>query len=81
VGGVARLYNLRVVARMGRGAQVDACVDETDIRVISVRTGKAIRPQPDWVRAPYLQSVGVHRGDDGVWRLRLYLTARGRCSR
>lgn len=79
--GVARLYNLRVVARMGRGAQVDACVDETGARVVSARTGKAADRQPDWVRAPYPQSVGVRRGDDGVWRLRFYATARGRCPR
>ncbi|MFG1703443.1 hypothetical protein ACFLIM_09625 [Nonomuraea sp. M3C6] len=79
--GVGRLYNLRVVARMGRGAQVNACVDESGIRMVSSRTGKAVSPQPDWLRTPYPQSVGVRRGDDGVWRIRSYVTARERCTR
>ncbi|WP_188191162.1 hypothetical protein [Nonomuraea sp. SYSU D8015] len=79
--GVGRIYNLRVAARMGRGAEVTACVDESGIRVVSSRTGKVISPQPDWLRTPYPQSVGVRRGDDGVWRMRMYATGRERCTR
>lgn len=67
--GVGRLYDLRV-AVTGKGAKIDACVDETDIRLIRTATGKAVSPQPDWVRVPYLQSAFAHRGDDGVWRIR-----------
>lgn len=79
--GTGRLYNLRLVARMGKGAQVNACVDETGIRMVSSRTGKAVSPQPDWLRSPYPQSVAVRRGDDGVWHIRTYVTARERCPR
>ena len=67
--GVGRLYNLRV-AVTGKGAKIDACVDETDMRLIRTGTGKAVSPQPRWVRVPYLQSAFAHRGDDGVWRIR-----------
>ncbi|MGW0801860.1 hypothetical protein [Nonomuraea sp. NPDC002799] len=70
VKGTTRLYNLRVAAKVGKGVQVNACVDETKVRLISRRTGKAAVPQPGWVRAPYLQVVLAHRGDDGVWRVR-----------
>ncbi|MFC7589961.1 hypothetical protein ACFQYP_44460 [Nonomuraea antimicrobica] len=79
--GVGRLYNLRVSARMGKGAQVDACVDESGIRMVSTRTGKAVSPQPDWLRTPYGQSVAARRGDDGVWRIRTYVPSRERCPR
>uniref|UniRef100_UPI001C5DDA06 hypothetical protein n=1 Tax=Nonomuraea rhizosphaerae TaxID=2665663 RepID=UPI001C5DDA06 len=68
--GVARLYRLRIRSVMGKGAQVDTCVDERQVRVVSTTTGEAVAPQPDWVRAPYLQAVLAHRGDDGVWRIR-----------
>ncbi|QYC38737.1 hypothetical protein Nocox_05550 [Nonomuraea coxensis DSM 45129] len=70
VRGVTRLYDLRVAAKMGKGAQVNVCVDETGARVVSSRTGKAVSPRPSWVRAPYLQALIAHRGDDGVWRIR-----------
>ncbi|MGN9836781.1 hypothetical protein ACTMTI_01530 [Nonomuraea sp. H19] len=70
VKGATRLYNLRVAAKVGKGVQVNACVDETEARVVSTRTGKAVVPQPDWVRTPYLQAALAHRGDDGVWRIR-----------
>lgn len=70
VKGTARLYNLRVAAVVGKGAQINACVDESETRLISTRTGKAVVPQPDWVRTPYLQAALAHRGDDGVWRIR-----------
>ncbi|MFC5826710.1 hypothetical protein [Nonomuraea insulae] len=79
--GVGRLYNLRVSARVGKGAQIDACVDESGVRMVSSRTGKAISPQPEWLRAPYGQSVAARRGDDGVWRIRTYVPSRERCTR
>ncbi|MDX3101522.1 hypothetical protein [Nonomuraea angiospora] len=79
--GTGRLYDLRVSARMGKGAQINACVDESGVRLISSRTGKAVASQPDWLRAPYSQSVVAHRGDDGVWRIRSYITSTERCTR
>ncbi|MEV4110539.1 hypothetical protein [Nonomuraea sp. NPDC049695] len=79
--GTSRLYKLRVSAQMGKGAQVNACVDESGVRMISSRTGKAVAPQPDWLRTPYSQSVVTHRGDDGVWRIRSYITSTERCTR
>jgi hypothetical protein len=78
--GTGRIYNLRVSARVGKGAQIDACVDESKVRLISSRTGEAVSPRPDW-RRPYAESVAAHRGDDGVWRIRSYLTPREGCTR
>ncbi|MGI5283917.1 hypothetical protein ACQEVF_11350 [Nonomuraea polychroma] len=78
--GTGRIYNLRVSARMGRGAQIDACVDESKVRLTSSRTGEVVSPHPDWTR-PYAESVAAHHGDDGVWRIRSYLTPREGCSR
>ncbi|MCP2361921.1 hypothetical protein HD597_008941 [Nonomuraea thailandensis] len=79
--GVGRLYDLRVSARVGKGAQIDACVDESGVRMVSTRTGKAVSPQPEWLRTPYGQSVAARRGDDGVWRIRTYVPSRERCTR
>ncbi|MBN6056445.1 hypothetical protein JYK22_31240, partial [Nonomuraea sp. RK-328] len=79
--GVARLYNLRVVSVMGKGAQVNACVDETGLRLVSTRTGKAVSRQPAWTRAPYMQGVAAHRYDDGVWRIRTFVTGEEGCGR
>ncbi|UBU14611.1 hypothetical protein [Nonomuraea gerenzanensis] len=79
--GVGRLYNLRVSARVGKGAQIDACVDESGVRMVSTRTGKAVSPQPEWLRTPYGQSVAARRGADGVWRIRTYVPSRERCTR
>ncbi|TDE59972.1 hypothetical protein E1295_01620 [Nonomuraea mesophila] len=81
VRGDARLYNLRVAAQVGKGAQVNACVDESEVRVLSARTGKPVEPQPAFVREPYLQSVLAHRGDDGVWRIRSFGYGEKGCSR
>ncbi|MED7927420.1 hypothetical protein SMD20_24395 [Nonomuraea sp. LP-02] len=67
--GVARLYDLRA-SSTGKGAVIDMCVDESGMRLVSARTGKAISPRPDWLDNPYLQSLTVHRGDDDVWRIR-----------
>ncbi|MEO3873669.1 hypothetical protein ABGB18_33075 [Nonomuraea sp. B12E4] len=80
--GVGRVYNLRVVANVdNKGAQINACIDETGIRVISATTGKAVPRQPSLVRAPYAESVLAHRGDDGVWRIRTYFNPDERCTR
>ncbi|MEW9546993.1 hypothetical protein [Nonomuraea sp. NPDC050783] len=78
--GTGRLYHLRVSARMGKGAQLDACVDESRVQVVSAKSGKAVSPQPRWLRTPYGQSLVAHRGPDGVWRIRTYLTSTERCS-
>ncbi|MEV0159302.1 hypothetical protein [Nonomuraea fuscirosea] len=70
--GTSRLYNLRVAVKLDKGAQVNACVDDRGARVIHTRTGKAVVPQPDWIRRPHLHAILVHRGDDGVWRIRTF---------
>lgn len=73
--GTARLYALRVAAVVGRGAQVDACVDESDVRVVDAATGEPIADQPGWTRPPrsvHLQIAAVRRGDDGVWRVKAF---------
>ncbi|TDB97904.1 hypothetical protein E1267_39295 [Nonomuraea longispora] len=81
VRGDARLYNLRVAALVGKGVQVNACVDESEVRVLSTGTGKPVEPQPAFVREPYLQAVLAHRGDDGVWRIRSFGYGEKGCSR
>lgn len=70
--GTSRLYNLRVAAKLDKGAQVNACVDDRGARVVHTSTGKAVVPQPDWIRRPHLHAILVHRGDDGVWRIRTF---------
>ncbi|MEU4571927.1 hypothetical protein ACBI99_12120 [Nonomuraea sp. ATR24] len=79
VKGVVRLYDLKTTV-MGKGAQVDVCVDETRMTIVSADTGKAISPQPDSSRAPYLQTMLAHRGDDGVWRIRQFSNSKEGCS-
>ncbi|MEV4562590.1 hypothetical protein AB0K12_02335 [Nonomuraea sp. NPDC049419] len=79
--GTARLYNLRVAAVYGKGAQINACIDERDVKVVSADTGKPIPNQPRWMRSPYPQSVLAHRGDDGVWRIRSRARVEERCTR
>ncbi|WP_433252076.1 hypothetical protein ACQPYK_07135 [Streptosporangium sp. CA-135522] len=71
VRGTSRLYALNVVSVTGRGAELNGCVDETGMRLLDAETGKALRRQPDWTREPFLQAVGLRRGDDGVWRIKL----------
>lgn len=71
VRGTARLYALNVSSVTGPGAQLDVCVDESEMRLLDSETGKAIRRQPDWTREPFLQVAGLHRGDDGAWRIRV----------
>ncbi|WP_336207677.1 hypothetical protein [Nonomuraea sp. LPB2021202275-12-8] len=80
VSGVARLFRLRVKAVVGKGAELTVCVDETKMRVISTGTGEAVTPQPASSRAPYLQIVLAHRGDDGVWRIRQFRNSKEGCS-
>lgn len=79
--GLGRVYNLRVQAVVGKGAQINACIDETGIKVVSARTGKALARQPSWLRTPYAESVIARRGDDGVWRIRTYTDSDERCTR
>lgn len=79
--GVARVYNLRVQSVMGKGAQVNACFDETGVRLVSTRTGKAVAEQPAWTRAPYVQGVAAHRYDDGTWRIRTFVAGEKGCDR
>ncbi|MFF3440413.1 hypothetical protein [Streptosporangium sp. NPDC002721] len=71
VRGTSRLYALNVVSVTGRGAELNACVDETGMRLLDAETGKAVRRQPDWARRPFLQVAGLRRGDDGIWRIKL----------
>ncbi|NUT09100.1 MAG: hypothetical protein HOQ38_01390 [Nonomuraea sp.] len=78
VKGVARLYDLRVT-KEGKGAQIDACVDESKMRVVT-RAGEPVSPQPT-TRGPFLQRVLAHRGDDGVWRIRELLYDLEGCAR
>ncbi|YCK42289.1 hypothetical protein ACNF49_52105 [Actinomadura sp. ATCC 39365] len=81
VKGVARLYGLRVTKVLDKGAQVDTCVDESKVRVVSASSGEAVSPQPSIMRAPYLQRALAHRGDDGVWRIRELLYDKEGCAR
>ncbi|MFC5815463.1 hypothetical protein [Nonomuraea harbinensis] len=70
VAGRSRLYRMKVNAVVGRGAEVDVCVDETDMKVVSAETGEPVKPQPTSIRTPYLQRVLARKGDDGVWRVK-----------
>lgn len=81
VKGTARLYSLRVAAVMGEGAQINACVDESGLRLVARDTGEAVARQPSWTRAPYLQAVVAHRGDDGVWRIKGFRHSAEGCTR
>ncbi|GLK08523.1 hypothetical protein [Streptosporangium carneum] len=71
VSGTARLYALSVTSVSGRGAQLDACVDESGMRLLDSATGERVSEQPEWTREPFLQAAGMRRGDDGVWRVAL----------
>lgn len=81
VTGVARVYALNVSAVVGEGAQINACVDETGLRLVAKRTGTAVARQPDWTRDTYLQAVVAHRGDDGVWRVKDFRHSTEGCDR
>ena len=70
--GTVRLYGLRVASVQGTGAEVDACIDRSGVRVTDAATGRALADQPDWTRpgqAVHFQAAGVRRGEDGVWRV------------
>ncbi|MEV5407912.1 hypothetical protein AB0K60_03595 [Thermopolyspora sp. NPDC052614] len=70
--GTVRVYALRVAAVVGRGAEVDACVDRSGVRVTDAATGRATAVQPAWTKgtqAVHFQAAGVRRGDDGTWRV------------
>lgn len=72
--GVAKLYALRVPAVMGRGAEVNACVDLTGLRLTD-QEGVPVARQPAWMKRPraiFLQTAGLGQVDDGVWLIRLY---------
>ncbi|MFI6320541.1 hypothetical protein ACIBG8_23605 [Nonomuraea sp. NPDC050556] len=73
VKGTAKVYAMRVTAVVGDGAQVNACVDETGLRLT--------KGAPAWTRKPYLQAVVVHRGDDGVWRIKGFRHSWKGCAR
>ncbi|MEW9527028.1 hypothetical protein [Microbispora sp. NPDC049125] len=72
--GVAKIYGLRVASVSGRGAEVDACVEESGVRVTD-KNGDPIAEQPLWTKPPrstYLQVAAVRKGDDGAWRVKLF---------
>jgi hypothetical protein len=76
--GSAKVYALRVASVTGRGAEVDACVDESGVRVTEAASGRAIDTQPAWTQQPtavYLQVAAVRKDDDGTWRVKAYLHA------
>ncbi|MEO3808786.1 hypothetical protein ABGB17_07265 [Sphaerisporangium sp. B11E5] len=76
--GTAKLYSIQVASVSGRGAEVDACVDESAVQVTDADTGQAIPDQPDWTKPPtavYLQIAALRRGDDGRWRVKAYMHA------
>ncbi|WP_214408768.1 hypothetical protein [Sphaerisporangium fuscum] len=78
VTGLAKLYGVRIASVSGRGAEVDACVDESGVRVTEADTGRPMESQPAWTRRPaavYLQIAAVRKGDDGVYRIKAYLHA------
>ncbi|RGA05897.1 hypothetical protein DI270_005745 [Microbispora triticiradicis] len=72
--GVAKVYSLTVPAIMGRGAEADACVDLTGVRLTD-HEGTPLAGQPAWLKRPravFLQTAGLRRGDDGAWRIAMY---------
>ncbi|GAA2642892.1 hypothetical protein GCM10010412_003140 [Nonomuraea recticatena] len=81
VRGTARVFAMNVTAIMDGGAEVNACVDETRMRLLSGRGGVAVPDQPAWTRAAYLQAMVLSRGDDGVWRVRDFRHGKEGCSR
>ncbi|MEV7012427.1 hypothetical protein [Streptosporangium sp. NPDC051022] len=75
VRGTARLYALNVSSADGPGAQLDACLDESGMRLLDSATGEPVPRQPVWTREPFLQAAGMRRGDNGVWRVTLLRNA------
>ncbi|MFC4531464.1 hypothetical protein [Sphaerisporangium dianthi] len=76
--GAAKLYAVRVASVTGRGAEIDACVDESGVRVTDAVGGRPLARQPAWTRPPaavYLQVAAVRKSDDGDWRIKTYMHA------
>jgi hypothetical protein len=76
--GTAKLYAVQVASVTGRGAEVDACVDESGVQVTDATTHQPIAEQPGWTKTPtavYLQVAAVRRGEDGRWRVKAYMHA------
>ncbi|MER7128657.1 hypothetical protein [Streptosporangium saharense] len=71
VRGTVRAYALTVSPVNGKGAQMEACMDESGMRLLDTATGKPVARQPAWTREPFLQAAGMRLGDDGVWRVAL----------
>lgn len=72
--GVIRLYALRVLAEVGNGVHVAACLDRSGLRVTDWQ-GRSLPDQPDWVKPPkstYLYSAALRHEDDGRWVVVLY---------
>ncbi len=72
--GTAKLYSIRVAAVDGRGAEIDACVDTSGVKVVDA-TDTPVADQPNWTKPPksiYFQVAAVRRGDDGTWRVKLF---------
>ncbi|WP_283138544.1 hypothetical protein [Rhizohabitans arisaemae] len=67
--GVGRIYHLRITSTTGRSMQLDACVDETKVRIVDARTGQPAATQPKWARRPYFQVAVVRLGDDETYRV------------
>jgi hypothetical protein len=75
--GTARLYSLKLVSTGDPvRPRLDACVDESGMRLLDSSTGQAVRSQPDWTKKPYLEASWVRRGDDGVWRIQMFRHAK-----
>jgi hypothetical protein len=73
--GTLRFFNTRVLANSGdRGGAVETCVDESQLRKRSRRTGKTV-PTIKTKRDRFYKVIsGMRRGDDGVWRMSEFLT-------
>jgi hypothetical protein len=81
VAGRSRLFRMKVNAVVGRGAEVDICVDESRMQVVDAVTGEPVTPQPTSIRAPYLQRVLARKDDDGVWRIKQIAHGKEGCGR
>ncbi|MEU0479279.1 hypothetical protein ABZ260_08875 [Streptosporangium sp. NPDC006013] len=75
VRGTARLYALNVSSTYGAGAELEACVDESKMRLIDSSTGKQVPEQPVWTKKPFLQAATMRHHDDGSRRIVLFRNA------
>ncbi|WP_433499761.1 hypothetical protein ACQP1K_05415 [Sphaerimonospora sp. CA-214678] len=72
--GVIKLYALRVIAEVGKGVHVAACLDQSGLRLTDWR-GSPLSEQPDWLEPPkstFLYSAALRHEDDGRWIVVLY---------